>query len=486
MSALEIAVFTEEACWAAAAYSRPGSLPPNRHAGAAGTRPILRLRVGAPVASAHSSGLVAGVAACPSSKVLNLEARSERKKHLLPHVPPDTTHEGGRLGIWGSFRSAGHEELGAGYRRWIPQTSPSLRKRGTGFVPERTPCPFAAVAHSRFEFPGCRGAPRLGGATNGRSAFAMTRTPDNGAAPVQRRRSWDASEKARIVEETLEPCSSVTQVARRHGVSPNQLSRWRRLAHKGVLTAAGDNERGARKAPPAAWIESAALFDDPAARSSADRARRAAVRLISAHADCTGSGDTEAALRGPLDEVVRTYWRLRRAYDRPEAGWNRETLDGIERLANQLTTAIDEAPDQAIGFLKSRVLLETGMPLKGAPSSIREMLASLTGACLRSKPKKARQGARKKSHIQRAAGDLAQIWTNHTGLKFAKTFEHAPADRLLSEADPRFSSMKEFTSAGPRFVQNVLLGIDPELSFGEIMAALKRLPAVVQKCLAQN
>jgi transposase-like protein len=42
---------------------------------------------------------------------------------------------------------------------------------------------------------------------------------------VQRRRRWTASEKVRIVEETLEPGMTVSLVARRHGVAPNLLGR---------------------------------------------------------------------------------------------------------------------------------------------------------------------------------------------------------------------------------------------------------------------
>lgn len=46
---------------------------------------------------------------------------------------------------------------------------------------------------------------------------------------VLRRRRWTASEKVRIVEETFEPGMTVSLVARRHGVAPNQLFTWRGL-----------------------------------------------------------------------------------------------------------------------------------------------------------------------------------------------------------------------------------------------------------------
>ena len=45
-----------------------------------------------------------------------------------------------------------------------------------------------------------------------------------------------------MVEETFEPGMTVSLVARRHGVAPNQLFTWRRLVTQGSLTAAGSGE----------------------------------------------------------------------------------------------------------------------------------------------------------------------------------------------------------------------------------------------------
>jgi transposase len=59
---------------------------------------------------------------------------------------------------------------------------------------------------------------------------------------VQRRRRWTASEKVRMVEETFEPGMTVSLVARRHGVAPNQLFTWRRPVAQVGLTAAGRGE----------------------------------------------------------------------------------------------------------------------------------------------------------------------------------------------------------------------------------------------------
>ena len=45
-----------------------------------------------------------------------------------------------------------------------------------------------------------------------------------------RRRQWSSDDKARIVVESLKPGVTISEVARRNGVSPQQLFAWRRVA----------------------------------------------------------------------------------------------------------------------------------------------------------------------------------------------------------------------------------------------------------------
>lgn len=52
-----------------------------------------------------------------------------------------------------------------------------------------------------------------------------------------RRRYWPIEEKLRIVEETLLPGATISAVARRNGVAPNLLYRWRRLMTEGGAVA---------------------------------------------------------------------------------------------------------------------------------------------------------------------------------------------------------------------------------------------------------
>ena len=64
-----------------------------------------------------------------------------------------------------------------------------------------------------------------------------------------RRRRWSATEKLRIVEETLYDRDSVSAVARRNGVAPNLLYRWRRLMLEGGSVAVtGDDSVTSNKA----------------------------------------------------------------------------------------------------------------------------------------------------------------------------------------------------------------------------------------------
>lgn len=59
----------------------------------------------------------------------------------------------------------------------------------------------------------------------------------------QRRRRWSPEEKKAIVDETYQPEMSVSLVARKHGIAPNQLFSWRRAMENGALTGVGSEER---------------------------------------------------------------------------------------------------------------------------------------------------------------------------------------------------------------------------------------------------
>ena len=58
-----------------------------------------------------------------------------------------------------------------------------------------------------------------------------------------RRRTWSIEDKARIVAESLTGGESVCAVARRHGLSPQQLFGWRRQARQPLEATAGEDAR---------------------------------------------------------------------------------------------------------------------------------------------------------------------------------------------------------------------------------------------------
>lgn len=60
---------------------------------------------------------------------------------------------------------------------------------------------------------------------------------------IQRRRHWSAEQKRALVEEAEAPGMSISTVARKYEVHPNQLFRWRRLMLEGALVAAGSEDQ---------------------------------------------------------------------------------------------------------------------------------------------------------------------------------------------------------------------------------------------------
>ena len=82
-----------------------------------------------------------------------------------------------------------------------------------------------------------------------------------------RRRRWSDEVKGRIVAESYAPGAVVSEVARRHGISPQHLFVWRKAARAGVLSLPADG------APPlfvpvVTELRGAGAAAEAAARSS--------------------------------------------------------------------------------------------------------------------------------------------------------------------------------------------------------------------------
>jgi transposase len=108
---------------------------------------------------------------------------------------------------------------------------------------------------------------------------------------VERRRKWSAQEKAAIVAESLTGDAVVSEVARRHGLSPQQLFGWRSRLRDAVKGSAASSD-----ATPA--FVPALVEDEPL--SPAAPALAAAVAMSAAGVDLA---PIEIALGGVIVRV---------------------------------------------------------------------------------------------------------------------------------------------------------------------------------------
>lgn len=97
-----------------------------------------------------------------------------------------------------------------------------------------------------------------------------------------RRRRWTAADKLEIVAESYDPDTSVCGVARRHGLTPQQLFTWRREARK----------RLEAEASPA-FVPAIVVAAGPAAAPAPEsRPKRRAPRRSAAAIELEASGVT--------------------------------------------------------------------------------------------------------------------------------------------------------------------------------------------------
>jgi transposase len=116
---------------------------------------------------------------------------------------------------------------------------------------------------------------------------------------VGRRRRWTAEQKAQIVAESYERGDTVCAVARRHGLTPQQLFGWRRQTR---LAEDGDGKGGIAFAP--VIVEAARPYGNaPIAAARAARAgRSSAIEIVIGVATVRIAPGTDAAT---LQTVLR-------------------------------------------------------------------------------------------------------------------------------------------------------------------------------------
>jgi transposase len=118
-----------------------------------------------------------------------------------------------------------------------------------------------------------------------------------------RRRRLSDDDKARIIEETLAPGAVVSEIARRHGLTPQQLFTWRRQA----LTSASPGSD--RQSP--AFVP--AVFDAPISASAPHRRRTKRARTDDGDIEVTIDGVTVRVGRGADAKTIAAVIRALRA-----------------------------------------------------------------------------------------------------------------------------------------------------------------------------
>src|ERR1700724_4888506 len=63
-----------------------------------------------------------------------------------------------------------------------------------------------------------------------------------GLGRVERRRRYSVEQKLAVLTEATAPGANMSEVARRHGLVPAQVYKWRRLAELGVIGVPGASE----------------------------------------------------------------------------------------------------------------------------------------------------------------------------------------------------------------------------------------------------
>jgi transposase len=121
-----------------------------------------------------------------------------------------------------------------------------------------------------------------------------------------RRRSWSAETKAQIIVESFTGEASVSEVARRHGLRPQQLFGWRHYARNGQLAVnSGDPPAfvpmitdGATAAASCAAMASSAIEIEVAGMIVRVRGRVVADALVEVLAVVERLGRPESAMSG--------------------------------------------------------------------------------------------------------------------------------------------------------------------------------------------
>jgi transposase len=114
------------------------------------------------------------------------------------------------------------------------------------------------------------------------------------------RRRWSEDEKQAIIAEALEPGVNVSAVARRHGITPNLLFRWRKAARTDAKPAAAPAFLPVSVTAPTKTAETSC---DRGASEASATDNRIEIELANGRRVRVGPGADMAALKRILDIV---------------------------------------------------------------------------------------------------------------------------------------------------------------------------------------
>lgn len=134
-----------------------------------------------------------------------------------------------------------------------------------------------------------------------------------------RRRQWSTDEKARILVESLKPGANISEVARRNGLSPQQLFGWRRDVREPEPAPSPARKRGRPKkvhggaradtAPthfaPVVIAAPAASAPPPSGGSPPDRSQPGMIEIMIGDAVVRVGGQVDAAVLVAVLRAVR-------------------------------------------------------------------------------------------------------------------------------------------------------------------------------------
>jgi hypothetical protein len=229
--------------------------------------------------------------------------------------------------------------------------------------------------------------------------------------------------------------------------------------------------KGQDPGPPEKWVPGRSLYSITEMRLTAEDMSKAA-QLIA-----VADEQIRANLTEELQSVARRYWEQHRDAEHPPANWYRTKVGRIEKEAENLLKLLREPRGTALVQLGFRTERSMGLRLLGSdrqePLSIEQLLDDFVGVC-RSCTFPSARGAPNKAHIKTAVGSLREVWIKFTSNEFPLNLESAD-NRRDREGRPAAEQDRDevFTSPGPRFVQVMMRGIDPNVRIGAIRTALR-------------